>query len=309
MLVHVIGFLDSASDTDDFDDSVILHEFGHYLQAVFSHNSSPGGAHYGCSASPAQNLDYRLAFGEGWGNSFAQMVQGNSTYVDTSPAGGFSFDVETPCLSVNGPGSEEAIGAVFWDLFDGALGGVGSADSDSLGLGFGPIWQAIKDLRNVSHVWTADLLVALLGRGYVTLAEWNGNFASFGVGTPLPAFPPFFIDTNTLYTDLVEASLGQESLLAANRYYELTINGTGTLTLTLTIGDATTNDLDLILWENPDPAHPPGEFLGIAISPTASVETITIDNLLPGVYMVQVRAAGTPIGAPTASFTIQANFP
>jgi len=54
-----------ASDTDHFDDPVVIHEYGHFLEDVYSISDSPGGAHSGNAA-----IDPRLAWSEGWANFF-----------------------------------------------------------------------------------------------------------------------------------------------------------------------------------------------------------------------------------------------
>src|ERR1700756_5147679 len=59
-----------AVDSDEFDDSVILHEFGHLAAASFSRDSSPGGIHVLGDA-----LDPRIAWSEGWANFFSSAVR------------------------------------------------------------------------------------------------------------------------------------------------------------------------------------------------------------------------------------------
>ena len=66
------------SDTDHFDTSVILHEYGHVIENQFSISDSPGGGHNGDNI-----LDPRLAWGEGWANFFQAAVTGNPIYRDT----------------------------------------------------------------------------------------------------------------------------------------------------------------------------------------------------------------------------------
>ncbi len=55
----------SSGDTDEYDDDVLYHEFGHFMAAHFSQDDSPGGAH----ALTNNDLDMRLAWSEGWGDS------------------------------------------------------------------------------------------------------------------------------------------------------------------------------------------------------------------------------------------------
>ncbi|MBI4564672.1 MAG: pre-peptidase C-terminal domain-containing protein [Planctomycetes bacterium] len=299
---YLIGVNDPPGDPDDYDDSVIIHEFGHYVAAAFSHDSSPGGLHLICTASPPQNLDYRLSFSEGWANAFAQMVLGDRTYVDTMDGGGFTFDMESPCLNVTGPGSEDAIGGAFWDLFDGPASSVASSDADTLDVGFGPLWETMKGLRPTMHVYVGNFLTELKNRSSVTDGDWNAHFTSFGLGTPIAAFPGTTLTFGNSTSGTVDATLGQETLFAANAYYGVQVATAGTLTITLTISNAA-NDLDLYLWE--DPNHQvPGEELRSSTG-TDATETITV-AVSPGTYLVQVQAFD---GAnSSAGFTIQADF-
>ena len=57
--VYVLG--QAGVDTDEYDQHVIAHELGHYLQDVFSRDDSIGGPH-----GPGDRLDLRVAFSEGW---------------------------------------------------------------------------------------------------------------------------------------------------------------------------------------------------------------------------------------------------
>ncbi len=72
------------SDTDHFDDSVIIHEYGHFLQSVYWNTDSPGGYHNGNLI-----IDPRLAFSEGFSNFLPSLVQSDPIYLDTmgSPNG------------------------------------------------------------------------------------------------------------------------------------------------------------------------------------------------------------------------------
>lgn len=58
-----------SADTDHFDDSVILHEYGHFLEDVYANSESPGGSHNGNFI-----IDARLAWSEGWANYLQSAV-------------------------------------------------------------------------------------------------------------------------------------------------------------------------------------------------------------------------------------------
>lgn len=64
-------------DTDEFDESVIVHEFFHYFEENLSRSDSFGGPH-----SRNEKLDMRVAFSEGAANAFAMNVL-DSDYIDT----------------------------------------------------------------------------------------------------------------------------------------------------------------------------------------------------------------------------------
>lgn len=63
----------SSKDTDQFDDTVIIHELGHHVEDVCGKMDSPGGTHYGL-----YRIDPRFAWSEGWGNFFGAHIVSNN---------------------------------------------------------------------------------------------------------------------------------------------------------------------------------------------------------------------------------------
>lgn len=61
--VYLLGGYQSGGDTDEYDDDVLYHEFGHYLEASLGILDSPGGRHY----ITDNDSDIRLAWSEGFG--------------------------------------------------------------------------------------------------------------------------------------------------------------------------------------------------------------------------------------------------
>ena len=124
-------------DTDEYDQHVIAHELGHYIQDVFSRDDSIGGGH-----GPGDLLDMRVAFSEGWGNAFAGMVKDDPRYRDSfgpAQAADFDVNVESDNFGSQGWFSEESVQSIFYDLFDAA------ADAnDSVTLGFAPLFQVLE---------------------------------------------------------------------------------------------------------------------------------------------------------------------
>lgn len=148
--IFILGGGDSEGDHDEYDDSVIAHEYGHFAVRHFSIDDSPGGAHF----ITDNKQDIRLSWSEGWGNFFSSAVRNNPIYVDTSTGGSFSFNLEdyssAPAPStLNGVAiyttSEIAVTGVLWDLFDDSATLVSPVieSHDQIALGFEPIWQTL----------------------------------------------------------------------------------------------------------------------------------------------------------------------
>ncbi len=154
------------TDTDHFDNSVVLHEYGHFLEDVYGKSDSPGGSHNGNFI-----IDPRLAWSEGWANYFQANVirsQIDATwkyYIDTS---GFRLDtVESGSASnyflvdftmsgttgqcyAGGPNSCDAVTlsgegvfremSISREMFKTTL----SAASGGVGVPFANIWQVFS---------------------------------------------------------------------------------------------------------------------------------------------------------------------
>ncbi len=144
----------NSTDTDHFDNSVIIHEYGHFLEDVLSRSDSPGGAHNGNSV-----IDPRLAWSEGFANFFQAAVLGEAAYIDTfgniDGNTGFIFNVdleEHPSSSGGGfdrplnPGEgifrEMAISRFLWDLVDDTPDETANGATDDIKDGFPELWAA-----------------------------------------------------------------------------------------------------------------------------------------------------------------------
>jgi hypothetical protein len=153
---------DPAEDTDEFDQHVIAHEFGHYIEHNFSRADNIGGAH-----GLGDKLDIRVAFGEGFGYAFAAIalkdpIARDSFVTDnngTPQLVSSTFNVETN-PSQNAPGtpsgnfgcwcSESSVWSLLWDMYDGA------ADAnDGVALGFQPMWDVLIDEQRTTPAMTS----------------------------------------------------------------------------------------------------------------------------------------------------------
>lgn len=243
--LFILGDADGGvtSDTDEYDDHVIAHEWAHYYEDTFSRSDSVGGIH-----SDGDILDIRVAFGEGWGNAFSAIALNNPVYFDTfgtSQSNGFNFNMETETKNNPGWYSEGSVQRIIYDLYDSNDDG-----PDVLSLGFTPLHQvftgaqkntsvftsiftfinAIKN-ENLADASTIDSIVSdediavitdIYGSGRTNLPNQTPLYVDLSVGTPLTFCPGydygvynklgnrkyirFNIDTAATYTIMVQKS-------------------------------------------------------------------------------------------------------
>ncbi len=197
---HIALLSDLTEDTDEFDQHVVAHEFGHYIEHNFSRSDSIGGPH-----TLGDLLDMRVAFGEGFGYAFAAMVlddtDSRDSFVNNGNHVSFGFNVE------NTPGtgcwcSESSVWSILWDLYDAVPDG-----SDNIALGFAPIWEVMTGAQRVTPAMTSifsfaaalkaarpgdvDGIDALLAAHNITGTGIDA-FASTQASTPLVGLLPLY---------------------------------------------------------------------------------------------------------------------
>lgn len=139
---------DANSDTDEYDDHIIIHEWGHFFEDKFSRSDSIGGPH-----SSGDSLDIRVAFGEGWGNALSAIVTDNPIYFDTSgykQSSGWSMNIESAQHENPGWFSEASVQRILYDLYDKDSDG-----GDNLSLGFKPIFKAMVSKERNTPAFTS----------------------------------------------------------------------------------------------------------------------------------------------------------
>ncbi|SAL44177.1 hypothetical protein AWB71_02334 [Caballeronia peredens] len=104
-------------DTDEYDASVVMHEFGHYVEYDLSRSDSFGGIHYQGDA-----LDMTVAFSEGFGNAFSSMARDSAMYTDTvgplQGDTGIALNLDAPSAwSYSAWFDEEAVGSALYGLY------------------------------------------------------------------------------------------------------------------------------------------------------------------------------------------------
>lgn len=152
---------DASSDTEEFDDHVIVHEWGHYFEDNFSRTDSVGGPH-----GIGDRLDARLAFGEGWASALAGIALEDPIYCDTGRPGLaeslLALGLEDGFYDPQGWYDEVSVLRFLYDLWDttdnqfddntGAeLVGV---EPDNGSIGFAPIYDAMVGPQAFTEAFT-----------------------------------------------------------------------------------------------------------------------------------------------------------
>ncbi len=156
-----------ATNTDHFDNIIILHEYGHFLEDTFSKTDTPGGSH-----NARYVIDPRLAWSEGFATFFANAVFGRAVYIDSvgiSPNGllkiNENLESHPPKRDVSkatGEGNfrEFSITRTLWDIIDPYTHlskDIEDQDNDSIdGGSFGEIWSVFSLLFKDTQYYFRD---------------------------------------------------------------------------------------------------------------------------------------------------------
>jgi hypothetical protein len=295
-------------DTDEYDSSVVAHEYGHYLQSAFSTSHSMGGAH-----SSKDKSDMTLAFSEGWGNAFSSMARANSIYADSfnfAQSQGFTLNLAVaPTDAQRGWYREDSVDTSLYALF--------------LSQGFVPIWTALTGPMKTSQDALATIFSfadALRSAGNSALNsilaaqnilvgaapnQWGqgesnngGNAGNLPVYTALTLgvdAPACFINTNVRTYTAGDTPINK---LGAVKYFRATLPSAGVRTITSLFPQGG-HDIDFEVFQK-------GVLRGEAGSDSPVSETGSI-NLAAGEVVIRVsdfNAASVAPGAPCATIRI-----
>ena len=298
---------DVSEDTDEFDQHVIAHEFGHYVEHNFSRADNIGGAH-----GLGDKLDIRVAFGEGFGYAFGAIVLNDpvshDTFVNNSVQMSSTFNVESnPATTQSGTNenygcwcSESSVWSILWDLYDPA------ADAnDTLALGFAPLWSVLIDQQRSTPAFTSifsfisalktarpanaaaiDTLLAAQNIGSVTDAFGTGE-AHFpnnvAAAAALPVYTPVTVGGAPVMLRTVDDA-GRYNTLGNHRFLRFTLASTRpTLNISVTSSNPNNADPDFVLYGDGAPLN----FLEGQDGPPQP-EVGVFNNAPAGTYVIDV---------------------
>ncbi len=308
-----------AMDTDEFDQHVIAHEFGHYVEFNFSRADNIGGAH-----TIGDKLDPRVAFGEGFGYAFAAIVLNDPDARDSATDNGdpysTGFNIETNPQTVPSGGcwcSESSVWSILWDLHDNA-----TDTNDAVALGFQPIWDVLIGAQRTTPAFTTifSFVTALKTARPAEAAAINTLIAAQNIDaatinayatseTHVPPVVPSIaaLPIYTLATvggpavvlrtvdDANTFGLVRHNKLGNRRFIRFTLAAPDpSLTITASSSNPNNPDTDFIVFRN-------GDFVTAATAPPAATETATF-NAPAGDYLIDVydcaNGCGTAQGTP-----------
>jgi len=287
---------DANSDTDEYDDHIIIHEWGHFFEDKFSRSDSIGGPH-----SSGDALDIRVAFGEGFGNALSAIATDNPLYFDTSgfnQSSGWAMNIESAPAENPGWFSEASVQRILYDLYDKKDDG-----TDRLHLGFAPIFNAMVNKErntpaftsifsfihalkseNAEESYKIDEVVA--GEKIATIHDAYGNYRSNSANGTYTT--PIYRDLKVgrWLTQCNQNTYGVYNKLGNRTFIKVRIDRAGIYNFDAQPYGRDIGDPDIEIYK----AQYPFESMGMSPLEGSSSDTLSI-NLAPGNYLVEVYDA------------------
>ena len=305
-------------DTDEYDLPVVGHEFGHYIEATIFRSDSFGGSH-----AIGNMLDPRVAFSEGFATAFGAMVNNSNVYYDTGGANNvaiaLNLDLENKATSNNGFDNESSVWAVVWDIFDNNNHATQDSNTDTLNLGFSPIYLAMKNRLKVTsslatllpfinglktdNAGSAALIDTVVAYESIPVIADDFGFTNSAGATGQACRPNAYQSVTLPLNDTggtidMNAGGSGNNKICATEYYKFTGDGAN---YTYTLTPSVNCDMNLYLYKN-------GSILGWSQSAgegAAEQFNYTATNGVVYVLLVQaISKSGTTTGVCTYTQTI-----
>jgi len=297
--IYLVGAFDGGSgDTDEFDQHVIAHEFGHYIEDKFSRSDSIGGPH-----GLGDSLDMRLAFGEGWGNAVSAMTLNDPGYRDSFDGIGndFGFNLESDLNPAPGWYSESSAGELIWDLFDATSSG---EPFDTVAAGFAPIYAAMTGQQRTTDALTsvfsflqaynaatpsATAAVAQLAASQQiggTDALGSGETNDGGDASVLPIYRTLMLNQAAQIV-CTNAAFGDSNKLGFSKFFLLSLAADATVSITAqavvdpdTPGSTAASDPDFFVFRRGSQV--------VSGEESGENETVPAQGLAAGTYVIEL---------------------
>ena len=288
-------------DTDEFDNHVIVHEWGHYFEANVSRADSLGGDH-----STGDVLDPRDAFSEGWGDAASGMLTNDPIYADTYFMGtaihAFGWDLENIPVPTDDPTpgafSEASVMRLLYDAWD-------PANDDAVSLGLGPIADAFTTGHKTTTAFTsiASLITSLKavsssGPIDTLAARWNIGSITTGFGDGDAPLRAMYQDVATFPRNQTVSLDGRVAFnfQAQNKYWVVTGNGAQ-----ISVSANSPQDVSIGAYQR-------GVSVGFSDNlTTGGTESFSFNSTAGTVYVINLDGYGSPNG--TYNVTVNITSP
>ena len=290
--IYIMGRRDA--DSDELDDHVVLHEYGHYIQRQLYRNDSWGGPH-----QLGDILDVRVAYAEGFSTGFCTIMLDDHIYKDSYYDAGSSkiiswtLDVEDNAeQSVNeGYYNEASLFSILWDLYD-----TNADNNDNLSLGFDKLDQVWSDPAfNEGHnatdlTYLLPFIDKLIDNNPLDQAAIVDIIADEQVPHPEPyeyTFKEIALPFTASGIPIIADRLQGFNKYAANHLYRFALATQSNVRVTTVTaippaGDPP-NDVNIFLiWK--------GTNIAVNNAYASGTEVLEITNVPAGTYVVNIRA-------------------
>lgn len=286
--IYILG--DENNDTDEYDRHVLLHEWGHYVEASFSRSDSIGGDH-----SQDEKLDMRVAMSEGFANAFSAMMLDDVNYRDSSgvqQGDGFFSNISQKNNSVRGWYSEASVQSVLYNFYASNSGKTAKNFADIFQVinavnymnsaGLISIYTFADQLRKQIPAQATNFNSLLVEQNIEITDEYGaGESNSGGYIASLPIYKN--LSLNNVPVNVCSTNrFGSYNKLAASQYLFISVTTPGTYKFSaVEAGDDSGNsDPDLYLFRR-------GSLIGIAEDPTVDQDSVS-RFLSAGTYVLEV---------------------
>ena len=264
------------TDTDHFDNTIIVHEYGHFLEDLYAKSSSPGGEHDANSI-----VDPRLAWSEAWATFLAVSVLGDPYYRDTSGNSDGSTRYVFPLvnLETNGTGvnsrdpkysegytvqsgegnfREFRIVRALNDAIDSNSDTMSDSNSDNKNISFAEFWTIFNGSNGIKNSSYRFSNMGLFGQLHDSLSSGTDITNILSAESILPNLTDYAtaLQTGTCNGVTItpadsnnkseNGTFTNSNLFASNDFYQYYHSG-GTLNVSLTYS-TTSGDLDLFVY-------------------------------------------------------------
>lgn len=174
--IYLLGAEDV--DTAEYDDTVIAHEWIHYLQDAAARDDSIGGSHAG-----GELLDFRVSFSEGYATALGVYLIDATEYIDTygsDQRSAFHVNPDTELTTNQGWFNESSVMRIIFDSLDG-----GSNDDDGLSISLSDVLSVHGEFTNTTefisiYSWYGLLSIKLSAAEVAELNSIMGSNRVYG---------------------------------------------------------------------------------------------------------------------------------